>query len=222
MDGERKGAFRWNYDRSELIADGVIHALGVSLGLIGAITIIVIASQATTFVTIVSILIYAVGLLAMLGFSAAYNMWPISPTKWILRRLDHSAIYLLIAGTYTPFIAQLKITLASGGLLAGVWTTAAVGVVLKLVLPGRFDRMAVVIYVVLSWSGAMFGAPLIASFQTSTLWFLAAGGALYSIGLIVYLWPSLRFRTAIWHAFVLLAASCHYAAVLNHAVLAPA
>jgi hemolysin III len=222
MDRELTGAFRWNYDRSELIADGVIHALGVSLGLIGAITIIVIASQATTFVTIVSILIYAVGLLAMLGFSAAYNMWPISPTKWILRRFDHSAIYLLIAGTYTPFIAQLKITLASGGLLVGVWTTAAVGVVLKLVLPGRFDRMAVVLYVVLSWSGAMFGAPLIASFQTSTLWLLAAGGVLYSMGLIVHLWPSLRFRNAIWHAFVLLAASCHYAAVLNHAILAPA
>lgn len=222
MDGKRTGAFRWNYDRSELIADGVIHALGVSLGLIGAITIIVIASQATTIVMIVSILIYAVGLLAMLGFSAAYNMWPISPTKWILRRFDHSAIYLLIAGTYTPFMAQLKITLASGGLLVGVWTTAALGVVLKLVLPGRFDRMAVVLYVVLSWSGAMLGAPLIASFQTSTLWLLAAGGALYSMGLLFYLWRSLRFQNAIWHAFVLLAASCHYAAVLNHAMPAPA
>ena len=114
MDRELTGAFRWNCDRSELIADGVIHALGVALGLIGAITIIVIASQATTFVTIVSILMYVVGLLAMLGFSAAYNMWPISPTKWILRRFDHSAIYLLIAGTCTPFIAQLKITLTSG------------------------------------------------------------------------------------------------------------
>jgi hemolysin III len=222
MDQKQTGAFHWNYDRSELIADGVIHALGVSLGLIGAITIIVIASQATKFVTIVSILIYVVGLLAMLGFSAAYNMWPISPTKWILRRFDHSAIYLLIAGTYTPFIAQLKITLTSGGLLVGVWTTAAVGVVLKLVLPGRFDRMAVVLYVVLSWSGAMFGAPLIASFQTSTLWLLVAGGVLYSMGLLVHLWPGLRFRTAIWHAFVLLAASCHFAAVLNHTMLAPA
>ena len=104
----------------------------------------------------------------------------------------------------------------------GVWTTAAVGVVLKLVLPGRFDRMAVVLYVVLTWSGAMFGGPHSASFQTSTLWFLAAGGGLYSKGLIVHLWPNLRFRTAIWHASVLLAASCHYAAVLNHAILVPA
>jgi hemolysin III len=222
MDQKRTGEFRWNYDRSEIVADGVIHAVGVSLGLIGAVIIIVIASQATTFVTIVSILIYAVGLLAMLGFSAAYNMWPISPTKWILRRFDHSAIYLLIAGTYTPFMAQLKITLASGGLLAGVWITAALGVVLKLVLPGRFDGMAVVLYLVLGWSGAMFGAPLIASFQTSTLWLLAAGGALYSIGLLFHLWRSLRFQNAIWHAFVLLAESCHYAAVLDHAVLAPA
>lgn len=220
MDGERTGALCSDDDRSEFVADGVIHALGVSLGLIGAIFIIIlIASQATKLVTIVSVLIYVVGLLAMLGFSAAYNMWPISQTKCILRRFDHSAIYLMIAGTYTPFIAQLKITLASGGLLVGVWTAAAVGIVLKLVLPGRFDRMAVVLYVVLTWSGAMFGGPLGASFQTSTLRLLAAGGVLYSMGLLVHLWPNLRFRNAIWHAFVLLGAGCHYAAVLDHAML---
>ena len=193
MDRERTGAFSWNYDRSEIIADGVIHALGVSLGLIGAITIIVIASQATRFVTIVSVLIYAVGCSRCWG-SRPPTTCGRSHQRSGFRRFDHSAIYLLIAGTYTPFIAQLKITLASGGLLAGVWITAALGVVLKLVLPGRFDRMAVVLYVVLGWSGAMFGAPLIASFQTSTLWLLAAGGALYSIGLIVHLWRSLRFQ----------------------------
>ena len=119
MDSRRPGGFPWNYDRGEIIADGVIHALGICSGLIGAviIIIIVIASHSTKIVTITSVLIYAAGLVAMLGFSAAYNMWPVSPTKWVLRRFDHSAIYLLIAGTYTPFIAQLKISFASGGLL---------------------------------------------------------------------------------------------------------
>src|SRR5271169_3595126 len=85
------------------------------------------------------VLVYAAGLLAMLAFSAAYNLWPVSQTKWILRRFDHSAIFVLIAGTYTPFMAQLKISFASGGLLTGLWVTAGLGVVLKLVLPGRFD-----------------------------------------------------------------------------------
>ena len=222
MDEKRLARLRWNYDRGELVADGVIHALGVCLGLIGAVIILVIASRATTIVTIISVLIYVTGLLAMLGFSAAYNMWPISRTKWILRRFDHSAIYLLIAGTYTPFMAQLKVNLAAGGLLVGVWTTAALGVVLKLVLPGRFDRMALVVYVVLGWSGVMFCGPVIAALPTSTLWLLAAGGALYSMGVFFHLWRSLRFQNAIWHTFVLLAAGCHYAAVLDYAVLAPA
>jgi len=152
----------------------VIHALGICSGLIGAVIIIVIASHSTKIVTITSVLIYAAGLVAMLGFSAAYNMWPVSPTKWVLRRFDHSAIYLLIAGTYTPFIAQLKISFASGGLLTGVWLTAGFGVVLKLVLPGRFDRVAVVLYLLLGWSGVMVYGSVIASLPSLTLWLLAA------------------------------------------------
>jgi len=94
MDSRRPAGFPWNYDRGEIIADGVIHALGICSGLIGAviIIIIVIASHSTKIVTITSVLIYAAGLVAMLGFSAAYNMWPVSPTKWVLRRFDHSPI----------------------------------------------------------------------------------------------------------------------------------
>jgi hemolysin III len=221
MDDKRP-AFPWNYDRGEILADGVIHGIGICLGLIGAVIIVVIAGHATKAVAIESVLIYAAGLLAMLGFSAAYNMWPISPTKWILRRFDHSAIYLLIAGTYTPFMTQLKIGFASGALLTGVWITAGLGMVLKLVLPGRFDGVAVVLYLVLGWSGVMFCGPVVASLPGLTLWLLAAGGVLYSIGVIFHLWRRLRFQNAIWHAFVLLAAGCHYAAVLEYAVLARA
>jgi len=221
-DDKRSAGFRWNYDRGEIVADGVIHAVGICLGLIGTVIIIVIAARATRIVAIEAVLVYSAGLLAMLGFSAAYNMWPVSPTKWILRRFDHSAIYMMIAGTYTPFMAQLKIGLASAGLLAGVWVTAALGVVLKLVLPGRFDRVAVVLYLVLGWSGAMFCWPLIASLPSSIFWLLAAGGVLYSLGVLFHLWRSLRFQNAIWHAFVLLAAGCHYTAVLEYAVLARA
>jgi hemolysin III len=168
---------------------------------------------------IASVLIYAAGLAAMLGFSAAYNMWPVSHTKWILRRFDHSSIYLLIAGTYTPFIAQLKISIASAGLLTGVWLAAGVGVVLKLVLPGRFDHVAVVLYLLLGWSGVIAYWSVIASLPSLTFWLFAVGGVVYSMGVIFHLWRSLRFQNAIWHAFVLLAAVCHYAAVLEYAVL---
>jgi hemolysin III len=222
MDSGRPAGFPWNYDRGEIIADGVVHALGICSGLTGAVVIIAIASHSTKIVTITSVLIYAAGLVAMLGFSAAYNMWPVSPTKWFLRRFDHSAIYLLIAGTYTPFIAQLKISFASGGLLTGVWLTAGFGIVLKLVLPGHFDRVAIVLYLLLGWSGVMVYGSVIASLPSLTLWLLAAGGVLYSMGVIFHLWRSLRFQNAIWHGFVLLAASCHYTAVLGYALLARA
>jgi hypothetical protein len=104
-------------------------------------------------IEITPVLVYIIGLVTMLALSAAYNMWPVSPAKWVLRRFDHSAIYLLIAGTYTPFLAQMKSALASAGLGVGVWLSAAVGIALKLALPGRFDRLAVVLCLLLGWSG---------------------------------------------------------------------
>jgi hemolysin III len=219
MEHGRQVGFTWNYDRVEIIADGVIHAIGMCFGLIGAIVIVaLVATHSTQAVVIAAVLIYAVALAAMLWFSGTYNMWPVSPTKWILRRFDHSAIYLLIAGTYTPFIAQLKDSVASGGLLAGVWATAGVGIVLKLLLPGRFDRLSIVLYLLLGWSGVMAWS-FIAALPVLTFWLLAAGGGLYSIGVIFHSWRSLRFQNAIWHAFVLLAAACHYVAVLEYAAL---
>lgn len=210
----RPASVSWDYDRVELIADGAIHAIGVSLGLIGAVVIVVMAAQSGTATDIPSIVIYAVGLLAMLGFSAAYNMWPISPVKWVLRRFDHSAIYLMIAGTYTPFVGQLKDGVASAGLLLGVWLTAIIGVALKLLMPGRFDRMAIALYLILGWSCVVAYGPISAALPNASLWLLVAGGVLYSIGVIFHAWRKLRFHNAIWHGFVLAAACCHYSAVL--------
>ena len=203
-----------NYDRVESIADGIVHVIGVSLGLAGTIAIVVIAANSSHTAEISSIAVYSVGLLSMLGFSAAYNTWPVSHTKWVLRRFDHSAIFLMIAGTYTPFIAQMKGNLVAMGLLTGVWLTAAVGIIFKLLLPGRFDRLAVVLYLLLGWSGAVVYEPVVVALPSLSIWLLAAGGALYSIGVVFYAWRSLRFQNVIWHTFVLVAACCHYAAVL--------
>jgi hemolysin III len=204
----------WNYDRAELIADGIVHAIGVSLGLVGAIAIIIVAANSRHASEISSIVVYSVGLLSMLGFSAAYNMWPVSYAKWVLRRFDHSAIFLMIAGTYTPFIAQMKDDLVAMGLLIGVWLTAVAGIIFRLLLPGRFDRLTVVLYLLLGWSGVVIYEPVVAALPSLSIWLLVAGGALYSIGVVFYAWLSLRFQNAIWHAFVLVAACCHYAAVL--------
>ena len=204
----------WKYDRVELIADGIVHAIGVSLGLVGAITIFVVATHSLHTAEIASIAVYSVGLLSMLGFSAAYNIWPVSRAKWVLRRFDHSAIFMMIAGTYTPFIAQMKGGAIAIGLLIGVWLTAVIGIILKLLLPGRFDRLAVVLYLLLGWSGAVIYEPVVAALPSLSIWLLAIGGALYLMGVVFYAWQSLRFQNAIWHAFVLVAACCHYLALL--------
>jgi hemolysin III len=208
-------AMRWNYDRAELIADGVVHGIGVFGGLVAAIVLIVLTALYASPLDVAVVSVYVAGLLAMLVLSATYNLWPVSRAKWVLRRFDHSAIYLLIAATYTPFIMELKSSLFAMALLAGVWCVAIVGIVLKLVLPGRFDRISVGLYLAMGWSGLMLYHRVVAALPTLALWFVVAGGALYSFGVIFHAWRRLRFQNAIWHCFVLLGAACHYTAVLD-------
>src|SRR3978361_2443352 len=132
------GAIRWNYDRAELIADGVVHGIGIFCGLVAATVLIVLSAIYATALDVAVVSVYVAGLLAMLVLSATYNLWPVSRAKWVLRRFDHSAIYVLIAATYTPFITQLKDSFFAVALLSGVWCVAIVGIVIKLAFPGRF------------------------------------------------------------------------------------
>jgi hemolysin III len=147
--------------------------------------------------------------------SATYNLWPVSRAKWVLRRFDHSAIYVLIAATYTPFIMQVKDSIFAVALLIGVWCVAIIGIVLKLSLPGRLDRLSVGLYLAMGWSGFMLYDAVVAALPAMALWFVVVGGALYSLGVIFHAWQRLRFQNAIWHSFVLLGAACHYTAVLD-------
>jgi hemolysin III len=208
-------AIRWNYDRVELIADGVVHAVGILLGLIAATVLVVLTAIYASALSIVAVSIYVAGLLSMLVLSATYNLWPVSRTKWVLRRFDHSAIYVLIAGTYTPFIMELKDSVFALALLIGVWCVATFGIVLKLSWPGRFDKLATGLYLALGWSGVMLYDSGIGSLPKLALWLVLAGGALYSLGVIFHAWRRLRFQNVIWHCFVLLGAACHYTAVMD-------
>src|SRR6476660_8296260 len=145
------GAMHWNYDRAERIADGVVHIVGVCFGLVAATALIVLTAVYATAVDIAAVSVYVAGLLAMLVLSATYNLWPVSRAKWVLRRFDHSAIYLLIAATYTPFIMQMKDSTLAIVVLIGVWCAAIAGIVIKLRFPGRFDRLSVGLYLVMGW-----------------------------------------------------------------------
>jgi hemolysin III len=209
------GAIGWHYDRAELIADGVVHAVGILLGIIAATVLIVLTAIYASALDIVAVSIYVAGLLCMLVLSATYNLWPVSRTKWVLRRFDHSAIYVLIAATYTPFILELHDSVMALALLTGVWCVAIFGIVLKLGWPGRFDRLAVGLYLALGWSGAMLYDSVAGALPKTALWLVLAGGALYSLGVIFHAWRRLRFQNVIWHCFVLLGAACHSTAVMH-------
>ena len=208
---------KWDYTRAEILADGVIHILGVIFGLASFASLILLSLERVAGWPLTSVLVYGTALLTVLTISAVYNMWPVSAAKWVLRRFDHSAIYLLIAGTYTPFIAQMK---GAGPLvlLVGVWASSLAGIFLKLRFPGRFDRASIVLYLLTGWSGVL-AYDAIAGLSASTLWLLGLGGILYTIGVVFHLWRDLPFQNAVWHAFVLVAAACHYAAVLDGVVL---
>jgi hemolysin III len=177
--------------------------------------LIVLASVYASALDIVVSSVYVAGLLAMLGLSATYNLWPVSRAKWVLRRFDHSAIYMLIAATYTPFIMEVKESLLAIALLIGVWCAAIAGIVLKLKFPGRFDRVAVGLYLAMGWSGLMLYDSVVKALPAMALWFVVAGGVLYTLGVIFHAWQRLRFQNAIWHGFVLCGAACHYTAVVD-------
>ncbi|MFE1601700.1 PAQR family membrane homeostasis protein TrhA [Methylobacterium sp. ID0610] len=222
-DDGRPPALLWTYTPRELLADGIVHVLGVALAVIGATALIATALLIRLDPSErVSVGIYATGLVAMLSVSAAYNMWPVGRLKWRLRRADHATIFLMIAGTYTPLVTLVGTGSLAWGLLAGIWLVAVAGAAIKLALPGRFDRLAVGLYLALGWSGMMAYDSVIGLLAPQALTLLAAGGLLYSAGVIFHLWRGLPFQNAIWHGFVLAAAACHYGAVFHSMIAAAA
>ena len=203
----------WNYDRAELVADGTVHVAGLVLAVIGAIAMVVTAFSVVTLPHALAASLYALTLIVTLLMSALYNMWPVGPRKWRLRKFDHAAIYLLIAGTYTPFAMQMGPT--GRWLLAWMWGVAAVGMILKLTYTGRFDRVAVLLYLGLAWSGVFLFELMVESLPAIVVQLIVAGGLAYTIGVVFHLWRSLRFQNAIWHGFVLCGAAIHYFAVMT-------
>jgi len=199
----------------ELSLDRSVHLIGVLLGTMASVTLIAIWMMANAaHVALASVLAYTAGLMAMLGCSAAYNVFHRSPRRELLRRLDHGAIFLMIAGTYTPFTTGYLDGDWSLGLTAVIWAAALAGISIKFAFPRRFERLSTVVYLVLGWIGVLALDPLLRALAPSVVVLLAAGGTLYSIGVIFHLWRGLRFQNAIWHSFVLCAAGCHYAAIV--------
>ncbi len=207
---------RWHYTRGELIADGIVHAVGIVLAITVGSAMLTLAAFHAAPGEYVATVFYVVALLTVLSVSLAYNLWPAtSRTKWVLRRFDHSAIYLLIAATYTPFLVQLDDTPLAGWMIVLVWLAATLGIAIKVLLPGRLDRLAVVFYLAIGWSGLVLAGPLVATLPPATLALIVAGGIVYSLGVVFFAWHGLRYHAALWHGFVVVGAGLHLMAMFD-------
>jgi hemolysin III len=202
--------------RAERVADLCILGCGLVLGFAGSIVLLA-ALPRREFRLIVGTSIYSAGLLAMLGGSLAYHAAIGSPRRPLLRRLDHAAIFAMIAGTATPFALAGNGGVRGWALVAAIWAVAAIGIAAKLRLPIGGARRSAIPYLLLGWISM---AALSSSISRETAVLMAAGGGFYTIGTVFYLWRRLPFHIAIWHAFVLAGAACHYWAILDRVVSA--
>jgi hemolysin III len=201
---------RTGYSRAERVSDAVIHALGVAFVACGA-PLLVVASVLWRGdpVAVLAVAVYALCLTAMIVCSAAYNT--IGQRRWtgLLKRLDHSAIYAKIAGTFTPF---LMLGEHRPLLLAGLWSAALAGIGLKLFDPDRLRTLALALCLGMGWAGAL-AAGLPWAVPAPVLALIVAGGVLYTVGTGFYLWDRMPFHYTIWHVCVLAATAALYAAV---------
>jgi hemolysin III len=201
--------------RRELIADGVVHVIGTVAGAIGAIVLIAIAAVYHTYVEVIAVSIYAAGMILMFSCSALYNIARKSRYREFFQRLDHSGIFLMIAGTYTAFTMLMLKGDWALYLTAIVWFVALFGIFIKLLWPKRLEGVTTGLYIALGWVGIIALKPILTSLGVAALVLLAIGGALYTIGVIFHLWERLPYQNAIWHGFVVAAAGAHYGAVIT-------
>jgi len=199
------------YSRHEHLADAVVHVLGVVFAINASLWLLF---HVTGLPVVVSVTVHCIGLLAMIGFSAAYNLVPHHrPSKQVLRRLDHAAIFIMIAGTYTPLAVNRLDSTSGTAILALIWTAATIGVVMKILYPRRFEIASLALYLGMGWMIVTVIVPLAHAMAAFNFWLLAAGGLIYSAGVVFYVVERIPYHKAIWHAAVLAAAVLQFSAI---------
>ncbi len=204
--------------RGEERANAATHALGAVLALAGLLVLAVSASRHGTARAIVGCDVFGAALVLLYSASALYHsVGPAYPrAKSALRVLDHSAIFLLIAGTYTPFTLVVLGGPWGWSLFGVVWGLALAGIALRLVLRRRPTGLFMALYLAMGWCVVVAARPLVGALVPGGIALLAAGGGAYTVGIVFYLWPRLPYGHAIWHGFVLAGSAFHFAAVLRY------
>ncbi|MCW8333564.1 PAQR family membrane homeostasis protein TrhA [Vibrio paucivorans] len=212
-----------SYGLKEEIANAVTHGLGMVFGIVGLVFLLLKANEyhADTM-TIASMSIYGGSMILLFLASTLYHSIPYQRAKRWLKTLDHCAIYLLIAGSYTPFLLVSLRTPLAIGLMAVIWVIALVGIIMKLAFVYRFKRFSLFTYLAMGWLSLVVIYQLAINLDVGGLVLLAAGGIIYSLGVIFYVAKRIPYNHAIWHLFVLAGCACHFFAIYLYVQPVPA
>lgn len=203
---------------AEEVAHSLTHGAGLLLGIAALVLMVVFSAQRGSARHVVACSVYGSTLVLLYGASTLYHALPRGRGKRVFGILDHAAIYLLIAGTYTPF-TLVSMGGAWGWSLFGViWSLAIAGVVLEAVSRGQVRRLQLTLYLVMGWLIVLAARPLFTGVAPGGLVLLVAGGLSYTLGVIFFVWKSLLFHHAVWHVFVLGGSVCHFLAVLLYVI----
>lgn len=203
------------YTVAEEIANSITHGIGAVLSLAGGITLIVFAALHGSAWHLVSVSIFGATALTLYLASTLYHSLPHPNVKRILRMFDHAAIYLFIAGSYTPFML-LNLRNARGwSVLSIIWACALAGMILKFVCIEKFKLLSLLLYVGMGWLCVVVFKELLPQLSRPSIVFLVLGGLSYTVGLIFYHWEKLRYSHAVWHLFVLMGSIFHYFSILG-------
>jgi len=206
----------------EEIWNGITHGIGTGLSIAGLTILVVLASIYGDSWRVVSFSIYGGSLVLLYLASTLYHSIQIPKVKQILRRFDHAAIYLLIAGTYTPFLLVSMRGRLGWILLGVVWGIALLGIVFRTIFFGRFETLATIGYVAMGWLIVVAFKEMLVAIPPGGIELIIAGGLSYTVGVIFYAWKKIPYNHAIWHLFVLGGSICHYFAMLFHVLPATA
>jgi hemolysin III len=203
-----------NFTVGEEIFNAILHGIGFGLAIAALVVLIVIASISGDVWYIVSFTIYGATLVILYLFSTLYHSLSFTKARKVFKVFDHASIYLLIAGTYTPF-TLITMRGPMGWILFGmIWAMAIIGIVLKSIWIDRFMLLSTLLYVIMGWLIIIGIAPLLENLKVISIAFLFLGGIFYTVGTIFFIWRLFKFHHAIWHLFVLAGSVTHFFAVL--------
>ena len=216
MSGGRSRPGEPQFTPGEEIANSITHGVGAVLSLAGLAALLVVGALRGGAARIASFSIYGTTLVLLHLASTLYHALVRPKAKRVFRILDHAAIYLVIAGTYTPF-AVLSVDKPMGWIVLGsIWAVAIIGITLKSVFIGRFAIMSTAAYVLMGWAGVPMIRDLYRTLPLAAIALLIGGGVAYTLGVVFYAWKRLPFAHMVWHLWVLAGACCHFVAVLTY------